>query len=109
MQTGILWPGLLSMVCSMPILDKDLPIRISRNRRLGGTLLRRLEIILLLLLVLAVVFLWTAPRRQEQALKTASLATLESASRQPPGNPRVGYDLRLRLREVGRLEEALAA
>ena len=89
-----------------PLKKPDsIPARASRpegNRKGHG-------IVLLLLLVVVAVYLWTAPARQEAALKKASLDVLESTFKEQPENPRVAYYLGRRLREAGRINAASMA
>jgi tetratricopeptide (TPR) repeat protein len=71
----------------------------------------RLPLLLLLLLLLLPVgfYVWTAPAREERALRNAPFDQLLAASKRDPDNPRVFYYMGLRLRQFGQTAPARAA
>jgi tetratricopeptide (TPR) repeat protein len=71
----------------------------------------RLPLLLLLLLLLLPVglYVWTAPAREERALRNASFDQLLAASKRDPDNARLFYYMGLRLRQFGQTAPARAA
>ena len=62
--------------------------------------------VLLAALTAVAAYLWTAPRRAEEALKRAPEHVLRTRTEQDPGDPRPFYYLGLRLQEAGDREAA---
>lgn len=88
-----------------------LPANSNRNNASGTSHVRRqrLEVCVLLALVALAVTLWMAPQRKEQALRRASLAELQAASRRYPDDPRAFYYAGVRLHQLGQDDSAREA
>ena len=78
----------------------------SKRRMIGGATLKLWPLFVLIVLIGAAVYLWTAPILQERRLQTSTLDQLQAASRREPNNARVFYYLGLHLQGLGQTEAA---